>query len=660
MLPAPTTATPNFATGLNLQPQGQPFNPNPAPATPNPQHVQGVVLDEPSRQKLDGIVQKMTTNGETPQYIQNVVNDFKLKYGAPAIPALPDRNIAQKAIGTFLDPIINTGVRSGQAIGDLALTGINKISGGALDKYTPEGNLASALTRAENTPSRVPVLGTEIKPVSTITPENIVGNAISTVALGAKGVTTAGALFGAGGALQEDKGVGDVAINTVVGAIGGKILEHGFGAVAPYVAKAADKYGQPFIEKIAQYVPEAAKDMFKAITDKVSSTLPKVPELPVPISNAINKGNQMLNTAVESPFTAVKNKLTITPERQAQSIDSLENDYYKWGGATKSGAKNIAKTDARTEALNNAGTTGKAPQRVLAESGIIPKTEGTKFSTANQASDIRASVQPLNDALSQAAREVDFATQPIPVSSLQTSAIARIRQLRMPEGDRASLINNVKDEFALLREKYGDTVSARDMQLEKPNYWAGTKFDSTRPFKSDSYYQVGKSLQQGIEDMATKAGFEDVAQLNRVIGDKLEAAKYLESLNGQTLKYGKLGKYVFMGIGASLGHGIVGKVFGALGGEALGEVLMKADIANPVKRLILNSIKESSPEAYQATLTWLKQQGIEQAGRLALPPGAIQLGATPSVSSVKSVPAQKLLPTANPKTGRMQKTYSSQ
>jgi len=40
-----------------------------------------LVLEESHRQKLDGIVQKMSDNGESGDNIQFVVNDFKNKYG---------------------------------------------------------------------------------------------------------------------------------------------------------------------------------------------------------------------------------------------------------------------------------------------------------------------------------------------------------------------------------------------------------------------------------------------------------------------------------------------------------------------------------------------------------------------------------------------------
>ena len=76
------------------------------------------------------------------------------------------------------------------------------------------------------------------------------------------------------------------------------------------------------------------------------------------------------------------------------------------------------------------------------------------------------------------------------------------------------------------------------------------------------------------------------------------------------MKYGKLGKYVFAGIGASLGTGIVGKVLGALGGDLLAQLLMSTDVAGPVKRMVLASLAEKSPQAYKATLQWIRDNKI--------------------------------------------------
>lgn len=349
----------------------------------------------------------------------------------------------------------------------------------------------------------------------------------------------------------------------------------------------------------------------------VSVAKDSIPELTAPLTEKATELASEVKNTVAHPVQSTKNALSgtaeaiakkIPPEMQQKAIQSLASDYEQYASATKAGVKNLGKMDARTEALNKAGTTGKPASQVLAESKIIPKSEGTKLRTLQQADQLREDITPLNEALGNAIKEARFSTPPSSLDSLEETALARAMAQRIPEGDRNALMKGIQDEFNLLRKKYGDSMTIQEMYDTKPAYWGGTKFDSTKPFQGDSYYQVGKSLQKGIEDSATKAGYEDVAQLNREIGDRLEAAKFLQSLDGQTVKYGRLGKYVFMGIGASLGTGITGKVLGALGGEVVGQLLMDVSVASPVKRLILRSIEKKSPEAYQTTVKWLAEQ----------------------------------------------------
>jgi len=58
------------------------------PASPpaQPADVSLYTLAPAAQQKLDGIIQQMQANGESDDYIRNVVSDFKQKYGAPPGP----------------------------------------------------------------------------------------------------------------------------------------------------------------------------------------------------------------------------------------------------------------------------------------------------------------------------------------------------------------------------------------------------------------------------------------------------------------------------------------------------------------------------------------------------------------------------------------------
>lgn len=383
-----------------------------------------------------------------------------------------------------------------------------------------------------------------------------------------------------------------------------------------------------YVETIAKDNPRLANSISDGIT-ALSFMGGNAAE--APIKNTIESGTKKLIEGVNATRDSAGKLVEIVDNsvgefknakvvaRQAQAVDSLESDYNKWAGATKTGVKKLGKAEAKTEALDTAGTTGKTPSRTLAESGIIPETQGTKFRTLDQANSFRESVSPLNDALTMALKEAEGSTPPVKISDWINKSLSQISKTSMPEGERQTLQAEIRAEGQLLNNKYGDTIKLSDLNIEKQAYGKGVKFDSSKPFKTDAYYNIRKSAQTLIEDTANQAGLKEVAQLNREIGDRLSAADFLQSFDGQTLKYGKVGKYALMMTGATLGTGFVGKLLGAAGGEMLGNLLMKADVANPVKRMILRSIEQKSPEAYQQVLEWTKQQGIDKELRLALP-----------------------------------------
>ena len=312
---------------------------------------------------------------------------------------------------------------------------------------------------------------------------------------------------------------------------------------------------------------------------------------------------------------------SINPD-QASAVAGLASDYEKWTGATKPGVKSLNKAEARTLALDNSGTTGRLPQQVLADSGIIPETTGTKFTTDAQANTYHEKIRDLMETADKAVDEISTYTPPVKLSELQAEAETRIKNLGLTVGEEKSMLNDIQSEFAGLQERYGgDEINLAQLKDEKSAYQRPVKFDATRPFKTDFNYQIGKTFQTTIEKEANKAGFPHVAQLNREVGDRLAAEQMLRKLDGQTLKYGKLGKYAMGIAGSALSTTIPGKILGYMGGEMVADLLMKADVANPLKRMILQGIKEKSPEAYLETLKFLEDRGVARAGQLALPEG---------------------------------------
>lgn len=374
-----------------------------------------------------------------------------------------------------------------------------------------------------------------------------------------------------------------------------------------------------------------------------------------------------------------------SPERVKTAVNDLEQRYTEWSTGTKPGKKYVSKVQQKTEAMNRAGTSGKTPMRVLAESGIVPELKGTKFNTFDQAEGFRNTITPLRTANKAALKEAQLSTAPTKLADLEAKAIEFAKTPENVNGGRfETMQRDIRKQFALLRNAYpsgeiplgvvDDIKSAR-----WDNVFKNKGLIEADVLKKDSEYAIAKALQKSIEETAEKAGHTEVAQLNREIGDRLEAARFLETLDGKTLKGGRVGKYVGTLIGSSLGQTIPGKIIGAVGGNVVADLLIKSSVQSPVRRAILRNLETADPEAYQMTLKWLAEQDALRSTRLALPPGrpgsvAIPTGGqtfiggkvdasgkpiNPPQSGAQVLPAMKNPVSVNPKTKKFQTSYSS-
>lgn len=185
------------------------------------------MLKPEDRQKLDGIVLKMSQNNESPENIQFVVDDFKKKYESQAITpaqqtAKEPETFAEKAGGFVKDiarDITKPVVQTLAAPAQLTAYGIDKATGGN--------------SPVEDFSFNLPFWG-EISP--TKTKEEAVGRGIQTVALGL-GPVSGGAAFMGGQAMTENKGIGGVALDTAIGGITGKAGEVATKAVGTVLSK---------------------------------------------------------------------------------------------------------------------------------------------------------------------------------------------------------------------------------------------------------------------------------------------------------------------------------------------------------------------------------------------------------------------------------------
>ncbi len=323
-------------------------------------------------------------------------------------------------------------------------------------------------------------------------------------------------------------------------------------------------------------------------------------------NEVIPAANKAADAAISAPAAAkdyLKEKL----------VNSTADTYRETAGLTQKATKTLNKSLAR----------GKDPAQFLAERNITPDIENGRMLTNEAQSKIDTSVEPLNQHLDMALKEVEQSVPKSNLNDLRTSALKDADKLKnITEVTRKQIKAHINEEFdAQIEANGGDpNVGITKVQDIKKAAWGATKFDSTKPYLTDSNYIVGKTAKTTIEDTVPDDAF-GVKELNNYIGDHYDAKKFLQSLEGKVVKGGRLGKYAMKGLGTIIGSafGIPGEVVGFLGGGAVTDILQGTTFTNPLKDLILKNLKVADPEAYQQVLQYIDKSAADRATRLKLP-----------------------------------------
>lgn len=317
-------------------------------------------------------------------------------------------------------------------------------------------------------------------------------------------------------------------------------------------------------------------------------------------------------------FTANIPKALIESRRPG-AIDSLEQFYNTTAGRTTTGSKKLYQGQLATDAKNAAGTEGENAPRILAENGIVPKQEGNQLATLEQAAKFRQDTLQLRQVNRDAIKQVVNAVPRTKMDDLEKQALTLARsEQNVASGKAAPLERQIKKAFNQYRIDYGNEIPLDKVDDIKSARWSN-KRNFTDDLGKDVDYLIGKAAQKTVEDTATSAGFDDVAQLNRHIGDRLEAAKFLEGLDKKRVGVGGLTRIAVMGAASTAGKTIHGKILYAMGGDAAMSILTSNSIAGPVKRLVLQNLEKKNPEAYKEAVKWLEEQKILRETRPKLP-----------------------------------------
>lgn len=403
--------------------------------------------------------------------------------------------------------------------------------------------------------------------------------------------------------------------------------------------------------------------------------IPNIMNIGLTMLGGGEKGGEVLdkaNTAIDE--SAAKNlqpeapKPTApTPEVTQTQLKSVANDWQK------PAEQNTASFNKARAALSiEPGT----PQ-FLAEQGLNPFShiEDGKYITSDTAETLRDTAGKLsNETLRPSLQLADYTTPKTPIADLSTPALADAKSnYGVTATDSKAIQTRVNTELGDLQEKYPNGMSLENMHDEKITYAKNGGYNQFKSAADNNNAIANRAISQTLGDMVEQKAPPEVpvGDTNKYLSKYYKAADYLDALNGKKAPV-SFAQQVARGIakfgGAKVGGMFGGGVVSEFAGYQLGKALehMVENLTNPMRDSFLKNLKVTNPEAFQKISQYMGDQATQQATMPRLPSGTDANGvpkvinlSTPDTSKVEMVPAEKVMPTANPKTGRMQKTYSS-
>lgn len=396
------------------------------------------------------------------------------------------------------------------------------------------------------------------------------------------------------------------------------VVNNPFGTIAPFVGGA--EVGAGLMEgtanlgdlaenaKINDLTPEEtamAKDMMIR-----SGEAGKVAQAGQSIKEGINTIGETVN-----PFKqASKASGAILAKGGEMASNQLEKD---WNTALTATKRGVQQTDENL-------ALGKDTAKLLAQKGITPEADGTKYDTTNATAQIEKDLNGGDGKMG-----LNKVYDAVLKSNPRQFNIEDLRQKMLdsvdtPQARAENLVPKmekvVNDEIDGYKQTYGENVDLSSInEMKKGQARLSKVFDMTQPnFAKNAHYIMSRVAKDFVIDNTDSVNMK---ALGKYIGEHYEALDQLDRVNGQTIKGGRLGKYVGTAVGATLGHGIVGKLLGAAGGNYVIQALNNLAVTNPLRNFLLQYAESSDPQVYS--------QAIDYLNKLKNEPTPLQLGPGP-------------------------------
>ncbi len=424
------------------------------------------------------------------------------------------------------------------------------------------------------------------------------GRAAQTVAFGAPGVASGGALFGAGSSLEggNDLFSVDTAFQTALGGVGGKVLGlvgkplmdvtgKVVGKITPQVLKDVASRGSAAISEFAKTHNILPGTVGKTVSP-VTSTLGKTTE------NILNRAD----SAISKPFDIAKKAMQKTESQTEKKIGELYSKAVRPSSAGKTSQGQADRYDKKAiDAIktineNKAGLTfsddiegvisGKSPQTLQQLSESVSQTKRNIFKQYNQmakeAGDIGLQIRTDN-----VIKELDDFIGNKAVEATNPAAIRYARQVK----------NWYQNNPNLAPEIVEDIIASNNVKLK--NFMSGKATDQSSSVAVDSLLTniLRRNLDDGISGL-TSPGYaalkKQYGNLSAIEKDVVKAS--LKELNQKNS--GGLNMLLDASSGAQLAYGIVNANPGALASAATTGVIKNIHkILTDPNRMVKNMFK---------------------------------------------------------------------
>lgn len=308
--------------------------------------------------------------------------------------------------------------------------------------------------------------------------------------------------------------------------------------------------------------------------------------------------------------------------------------------------------------------------------------------------DNRFSREAINDAVEKVQNVYNPAAEgfnTILRNSPEVNSISKARDMAVKNLDAFDLTPSMQEraiakidmEFNAIKEKAikdgvllgDDSIPVYYTDLLKDKFWKQTKNFGTEDasIANSVNSSIGHGFKDSIENSITDI---NVKEYNKKLGDLIVLRDFLDTKVGalagtggkMTRLFGRLAGTV-----AGSQFGSLGSILGNLTGDKVAQVMINPAfqpyrwiLNKKLKQLPQSEILKLEQEA-NTVIQQMAQKRQETIARFSLPEGSPKGSAsnpfiTPppkDVSRVEVIPAQKTMPTTNPKTGRIQKTYLS-